>query len=169
MQDSPGMYKLFLQLAKISVLVTHLPSINPSEAKPYRSRPRGGRSEVRNCLGWEGRTYPSMAPDQVLGLPGPKPQLSSAERGAVLCWDGVCPTPWLLPDTTGAAGSGLAWGSTSSFWLNYLLFGLLQKNGSIFFKGGTFRDKLWSAGEFIWGMIYLIFFSLRSSWALYPN
>lgn len=58
MQDSPGMYKLFLQLAKISVLVTHLPSINPSGAKPYRSRPRGGRSEVRNCLGWEGRTFP---------------------------------------------------------------------------------------------------------------
>lgn len=168
MQASPSMYKPFLQISQASCAGYPLP-----QNKPYRGQALQlkalGRNEWSLKLLRVGKEVllPSMASDWT-DVFAPSWAESSAESSAAQGLYPSCPGYSCL-STTGAAGSGLAWGSTFRFWFNYLLFWLLQKNGSIFLKGATFREKSWCAGEFKWGMVYLILFSPHSSWALYPN
>ena len=154
----------FYRSAKISVLATHSPSIDPAEDKPYSSRPCGGMSEAWNCFGWERGTFsPPWQPTRQTGLPPPEPTAQCRTGSLSALPRARCRS------STGAAGSGLAWGSTFRFWFNCLLFWLLRKNGSIFLKDVTFREKSLCTGEFKCGVIYLILSSLHGSWALYPN
>lgn len=163
----PACTSSFYRLAKISVLPTHFPSINPAEDKPYSSRPCGGMSEAWNCSGCERRTFsPPWHLTRQMGLPTPEP---TVQQRAALHRLRIHPAPgaaaWAPQEQQGQAWHGAAPSGTGLITCSFDFC----KRMEAFFGRCHVQREITVCWEFKWDVVYLILSSLHGSWALYPN